>query len=113
MENATDLRGLKLEERQDFRNGAGHAVTGDIGDGRTPKRLGSGRGIASESFCFVGPTIGLAMLVAGGRAVTSLSFVNPGRGPGVGNFIPEEGGRKGEVQLGLASTTVPPLDGFE
>lgn len=113
-EKATDLRGFRLDERQDLRSGAGGAVIGEIGDGRTPNLLGSGGGMARESLWRgFAPIVGLAMLLACGRAVISLSLVIPGRGDGVGNLMPEAGGRNGEVQLGLGRTTVLPFDDFE
>lgn len=83
---------------------------GVMGDGRTPNLLGSGGGMARESLRWgFGPTAGLAV---GGRAVTSLSLVKPGRCD-VGNFMPGAGGRNGEVQVGLGRTTVVPFEGFE
>jgi len=115
-ENPTDFRGLRLDERQDFRSGAAFTATGEIGDGRTPNLFGSATGMASEreSFCLgLGPTTGLATMLACGTIVTSLSFVKPGRCAGVGNFMPEAGGKKGDVQLGLGRTTVLPVEGLE
>lgn len=108
-ENATDFRGLYVDERKDFRSGAGAAVIGEIGLGSTPKRLGRDVGMARESCCLFWPAIGVVMLVADGTVVTSLSFVMPGRCAEVGNLRAEAGGRKGEVQVGLGSTTVSPV----
>ena len=116
-ENVTDFRGLEVDERNDFRSGAGVTVVGVIGLGSTPNLLGMDVGIERESCCLCFWLVtGLAVLVADGRAVTILSFVMPGRcaGVGKGNLAAEAGGRKGDVQVGLGSTTVSRVRvGFE
>ena len=105
-----------MDERKDFRSGAGADVVGEIGLGSTPNRLGMGAGIERESCCLCfWLVVGVAMLVTDdGTAVTILSFVMPGRCAEVGNLIAEAGGRNGDVQVGVDSTTVSPgRVGFE